>query len=218
MASADDTKSATVKPAVVKSSHPNTAAQVAPPALKTQAIKLAVEPVPAPTSKGPLTGLTVVDLTRVLAGPYCTMVLADLGARIIKVEQPGTGDDSRAFGPFVKGKSAYFSSLNRGKESIALDLKKPDDKIIFEKLLERADVLVENYRPGTMEKLGYGFETLHEKYPRLIYAAASGFGHTGPYSKRAAYDMVVQGMGGVMSGLVYGHWDQRRAASSCDDG
>ena len=153
----------------------------------------------APETKGPLSGLTVIDLTRVLAGPYCTMVLADLGARIIKVEQPGTGDDSRAFGPFVKGKSAYFSSLNRGKESIALDLKDEEDKAIFAKLLERADVLVENFRPGTMEKLGFGFDTLHEKYPRLIYAAASGFGHTGPYSKRAAYDMVVQAMGGLMS-------------------
>ena len=149
--------------------------------------------------KGPLTGITVVDLTRVLAGPYCTMVLADLGARVIKVEQPGTGDDSRAFGPFQKGKSAYFSSLNRGKESIALDLKDEGDKAIFERLLERADILVENFRPGTMEKLGYGFDALHEKYPKLIYAAASGFGHTGPYSKRAAYDMVVQAMGGLMS-------------------
>ena len=149
--------------------------------------------------KGPLTGITVIDLTRVLAGPYCTMVLADLGARVIKVEQPGTGDDSRAFGPFLKGRSAYFLSLNRGKESIALDLKKAEDKAVFEQLLERADVVVENFRPGTMEKLGYGFDTLHEKYPRLIYAAASGFGHTGPYSKRAAYDMVVQAMGGLMS-------------------
>ena len=152
-----------------------------------------------PPPKGPLSGITVVDLTRVLAGPYCTMVLADLGARVIKVEQPGSGDDSRAFGPFVKGKSAYFASLNRGKESIALDLKATEDKVIFGKLLERADVLVENFRPGTMEKLGLGFETLHERYPRLIYAAASGFGHTGPYSKRASYDMVVQAMGGLMS-------------------
>jgi CoA:oxalate CoA-transferase len=149
--------------------------------------------------RGPLSGVTVIDLTRVLAGPYCTMVLADLGARVIKIEQPGTGDDSRAFGPFLKGKSAYFSSLNRGKESIALDLKKDEDKLIFRKLLERADVLVENFRPGTMEKLGFGFDALHEAYPRLIYAAASGFGHTGPYSKRAAYDMVVQAMGGLMS-------------------
>ena len=165
--------------------------------------KSATVALPAPLDfaapKGPLTGVTVIDLSRVLAGPYCTMVLADLGARVIKVEQPRTGDDSRAFGPFVKGRSAYFSSLNRGKESIALDLKKAGDKALFEKLLERADVLVENFRPGTMEKLGYGYDALHERYPRLIYAAASGFGHTGPYSKRAAYDMVVQAMGGLMS-------------------
>jgi len=152
---------------------------------------------------GPLSGITVVDLTRVLAGPYCTMVMADLGARVIKVEQPGSGDDSRAFGPFLKGVSAYFLSLNRGKESIALDLKTPPDRAIFESLLAQADVLVENYRPGTMEKLGYGWETLHPRYPRLIYAAASGFGHTGPYAKRAAYDMVVQAMGGIMS--ITGH-------------
>ncbi len=148
---------------------------------------------------GPLEGVTIVDLTRVLAGPFCTMVLADLGARVIKVEQPGTGDDARAFGPFIDGKSAYFASLNRGKQSIALDLKTAADKAIFEQLLERADVVIENFRPGTMEKLGYGFETLHGRYPRLIYAAASGFGHSGPYSKRAAYDMVVQAMGGLMS-------------------
>ncbi len=152
---------------------------------------------------GPLSGVTIVDLTRVLAGPYCTMVLYDLGATVIKVEAPGTGDDARHIGPFIKGTSAYFSSLNRGKQSIALNLKDADDKQVFEKLLERADVLVENYRPGTMEKLGYGFETLHAKYPKLIYAAASGFGQTGPYRARAAYDMVVQGMGGIMS--VTGH-------------
>ncbi|MCA3265195.1 MAG: CoA transferase [Azospirillum sp.] len=154
-------------------------------------------------TQGPLSGITVVDLTRVLAGPYCTMVLLDLGARVIKVEPPKVGDDARAFGPFLKGKSAYFMSLNRGKESIALDLKNAEDKTIFHDLLARADVLVENYRPGTMEKLGLGWDALHAKYPKLIYAAASGFGHSGPYSKRAAYDMVVQGMGGLMS--VTGH-------------
>ena len=157
----------------------------------------------AAPNAGPLSGITVIDLTRVLAGPYCTMVLADLGARVIKVEQPGTGDDSRAYGPFLKGTSAYFLSLNRGKESIALDLKNTADRAIFDQLLAHADVLVENFRPGTMEKLGYGWDTLHQSYPRLIYAAASGFGHTGPYSKRAAYDMVVQAMGGIMS--ITGH-------------
>lgn len=148
---------------------------------------------------GPLSGITVVDLTRVLAGPYCTMLLAELGARVIKVEAPGRGDDAREYGPFVNGKSAYFISVNRGKESIALDLKAPADREIFEKLLDRADVLVENFRPGTMEKLGYGWEDLHPRFPRLIYAACSGFGHTGPHATRPAYDMVVQAMGGIMS-------------------
>ena len=154
---------------------------------------------------GPLAGITVVDLTRVLAGPYCTMLMNDLGARIIKVEAPEVGDDSRHIGPFIKDKSAYFMSLNRGKESIALDLKGEADRKIFEKLLERADVLVENFRPGTMEKLGYGYETLKTRFPKLIYAAASGFGDSGPYRTRAAYDMVVQGMGGIMS--ITGHPD-----------
>ncbi|MEE9140753.1 MAG: CoA transferase [Alphaproteobacteria bacterium] len=153
---------------------------------------------------GPLTGVTVIDLTRVLAGPYCTMVLADLGARVIKVEAPD-GDDARRIGPFVGGKSAYFMSLNRGKESVALDLKDEADRKVFEKLLARADVLVENFRAGTLEGLGYGWEELHERFPRLIYAAASGFGHTGPLARRPAYDMVVQAMGGIMS--LTGHPD-----------
>jgi CoA:oxalate CoA-transferase len=148
---------------------------------------------------GPLTGVTIIDLTRVLAGPYCTMVLADLGARVIKVEAPGRGDDARRIGPFVGGKSAYFMSLNRGKESIALDLKADTDRQVFERLLARADVLIENFRPGAMAKLGYGWESLHARYPRLIYAAVSGFGQTGPYRQRPAYDMVVQAMGGIMS-------------------
>ncbi len=149
--------------------------------------------------KGPLSGIVVVDLSRILAGPYCTLLMAEMGARVIKVEPPKGGDDARAYGPFIKGKSTYFASVNRGKESIALDLKSDADKKIFEKLLEKADVLVENFRPGTMEKLGYGWETLHAKYPKLIYAAASGFGHSGPNSKDPAYDMVMQGMGGMMS-------------------
>jgi CoA:oxalate CoA-transferase len=152
---------------------------------------------------GPLAGVTIVDLTRVLAGPYCTMVLGDLGARVIKVEAPGAGDDSRGYGPFVNGKSAYFIAMNRGKESIALDLKAPADRAILEQLLDGADVLVENFRPGALDRLGYDWDFLHSRYPRLIYAAASGFGHTGPYRSRPAYDMVVQGMGGVMS--ITGH-------------
>jgi len=149
---------------------------------------------------GPLAQLTVVDLSRVLAGPYATMVLADLGARVIKVEQPGKGDDSRHIGPFnASGQSAYFASINRGKQSIALDLKADADRAVFEALLAEADVLVENYRPGVMAKLGYGWEVLHARFPKLIYAAASGFGQTGPDSGKAAYDMVVQAMGGIMS-------------------
>jgi len=153
---------------------------------------------------GPLDDLLIVDLSRVLAGPYATLLLGDLGARIIKVERPGTGDDSRAIGPFdAKGQSAYFASINRGKESIALDLKVAADRAVFEALLARADVLVENYRPGTMARLGYGWETLHARHPRLIYAAASGFGQTGPDAGKAAYDIVVQALGGIMS--VTGH-------------
>jgi CoA:oxalate CoA-transferase len=141
----------------------------------------------------------VIDLTRVLAGPYCTMVLADLGARVIKVEAPGRGDDARAIGPFVGDRSAYFMSLNRGKESIALDLKSAEDRNIFERLLARADVLVENFRPGAMERLGYGWDELHARFPRLIAAGTSGFGQTGPYAERPAYDVIAQAMGGIMS-------------------
>ncbi len=150
-------------------------------------------------TKGPLSGIVVVDLSRILAGPYCTLLMAEMGARVIKVEPPRGGDDARAYGPFVNGKSTYFASVNRGKESIALDLKSDADRKIFEKLLEKADVVVENFRPGTMEKLGYGWDTLHKKYPKLIYASASGFGHTGPNSRDPAYDMVMQGQGGIMS-------------------
>ena len=153
--------------------------------------------------QGPLSGFTIIDLSRILAGPYCTLLLAELGARVIKVEPPQQGDDARQYGPFKNGKSAYFASVNRGKESIALDLKSPAGREIFDRLLDRADALVENFRPGTMEKLGYGWESLHQRYPRLVYAAASGFGHSGPYSHYPAYDMVVQGLGGIMS--ITGH-------------
>ncbi len=153
---------------------------------------------------GPLTGIVVVDLTRVLAGPYCTRILRDMGARVIKVEPPG-GDDARQVGPFTGDISAYFLSLNCGKESIALDLKDDVDREIFTKLLAGADVLVENYRPGVLEKLGFGWTHLQEAFPKLVYAAISGFGATGPYANRPAYDMVVQAMGGVMS--ITGHDD-----------
>lgn len=153
---------------------------------------------------GPLAGLVVVDLTRVLAGPYCTMLLADLGARVIKVEMPGDGDDARHVGPFIAAgdgppTSGYFFSVNRNKESIALNLKSDSDRKIFERLLESADVLVENYSPGTMHRFAYDWDTLHPRFPRLIMASISGFGQTGPYRELPAYDMVVQAMGGVLS-------------------
>ncbi|MCG7622759.1 CaiB/BaiF CoA transferase family protein [Epibacterium sp. Ofav1-8] len=147
----------------------------------------------------PLDGVVILDLTHVLAGPYASMTLADLGARVIKVERPGTGDDTRAFPPFKDGESAYFATINHGKESIALDLKNIDDRSVFEALLARSDVVLENFRPGVMERLGYGWEDLRIKHPRLIYGAVSGFGHTGPEAARPAYDMVVQARGGVMS-------------------
>ena len=148
---------------------------------------------------GPLSDITVIDLTRLLAGPYATMVLADLGARVVKVEHPERGDDARQVGPFAGGRSVYFESLNRGKESRALRLDDPADRREFERLVDGADVLVENFRPGVMERLGYGWESLHARWPRLIYAAVSGFGRTGPYAERPAYDLVVQAMGGLMS-------------------
>lgn len=148
---------------------------------------------------GPLSGVLVVDLTRVLAGPFCTMMLAELGARVIKVENPLGGDDARHFEPFFEGTSAYFASLNRGKESIALNLKNDLDRQLFIAMVRRADVLVENYRPGTLEKLRLGYEQLKALNPRLIYAAVSGFGHTGPWSPKPAYDLIVQALGGLMS-------------------
>jgi len=152
----------------------------------------------------PLSGITIVDLTRVLAGPFCTMILADHGARVIKVELPDGGDDARRYGPFVDGQSGYFSSINRGKESIALDLKIAADREIFERLLMQADVLTENFRAGTMARLGYDWDTLHARFPQLIYGSVSGFGQRGsPYRDRPAYDMVIQGMSGIMS--VTGH-------------
>jgi crotonobetainyl-CoA:carnitine CoA-transferase CaiB-like acyl-CoA transferase len=148
----------------------------------------------------PLDGLTVVDFTRVLSGPYCTMLLADMGARVIKIEHPDGGDDTRAWGPpFVGRESAYFLSINRNKQSLTLDLKKPAAARVLDALLEKADVLVENFRPGTMERLGLGYSALSVKYPRLVYCSISGFGQTGPRRSQAGYDAVVQAEGGLMS-------------------
>lgn len=152
-----------------------------------------------------LENLTVLDLTRVLAGPFCTMMLADMGARVIKIERPGTGDDTRSYPPFReknllgKRESLYYANLNRNKKGITLNLKAPEGKELFRKLVKKADVVVENYRPGVMDKLGLGYNSLKELNPQLIYAAVSGFGCYGPYHSRPGYDILAQAMGGMMA-------------------
>jgi len=149
---------------------------------------------------GPLDGLTVLDLTRVLSGPYCTMLLADMGARVIKIEQPGKGDDTRAWGPpFLEGESAYFLCINRNKESITLDFKHREGRAILDALISKADVLVENFRPGTLDKLGLDYASLANDHPRLVYTSVSGFGQTGPRRKEPGYDAIMQAEGGLMS-------------------
>ena len=146
----------------------------------------------------PLSGVNVLDLTNVLSGPYATLILADLGANVIKVEKPG-GDDSRKYGPFIGNKSGYFLSLNRGKKSIVIDLKESSDRVIFNKLLSKVDVLVDNFKPGTLEKFGLSWSKISKKHPKLIHAKISGFGEDGPYKNYPAYDIIVQAMGGIMS-------------------
>jgi crotonobetainyl-CoA:carnitine CoA-transferase CaiB-like acyl-CoA transferase len=151
-------------------------------------------------SSGPLDGIVVADFTRVLSGPYCTMLLADMGARVIKVEQPGKGDDTRGWGPpFVNGESAYFLSINRNKQSLTLDLKRPESRPVLDRLLARADVVVENFRPGTMARMGLAYEQLAPRHPRIVYCSVSGFGQTGPKRDLPGYDAVVQAEGGLMS-------------------
>lgn len=150
-----------------------------------------------------LENIKILDLTRVIAGPYCGAMLADLGADVIKIELPGRGDDARAYGPYINGESLYYGNLNRNKRGITLNLKSEEGKEIFRKLAKEADVVIENYRPGVMDKLGLGYEELKKLNPRLIYAAVSGFGSYGRYSKRPGYDIISQAMGGLMS--VTGH-------------
>lgn len=148
----------------------------------------------------PLDGVKVLDMTRVLAGPYCTMMLGDMGADVVKVERPEAGDDTRGYGPpFVNGESAYFMSVNRSKRSITLNLKQPDALATLGRLIETADVLVENFRPGTMEGFGFGYDTVKALNPRLIFCSISGFGHTGPNADLPGYDLIIQGEGGVAS-------------------
>lgn len=151
-----------------------------------------------------LENLTVLDLTRVLAGPFCTMMLADMGANVIKIEIPGAGDDTRAYPPFQQNvnhesESLYFANINRNKKGVTLNLKSEQGKKIFLELAKKADIVIENYRPGVMDRLGLGWEVLHQTNPRLIYAAVSGFGSYGPYHQRPRYDILAQAMGGMMS-------------------
>ena len=155
---------------------------------------------PRTDDAGALAGLTVLDLTRVLSGPYCTMMLADMGARVIKVERPGKGDDTRAWGPpFQAGESTYFLSVNRNKESVTLNLKHPDGRRLLDALIDRADVLVENFRPGTLDRMGLGYADLARRRPDLVYCSVSGYGQSGPRRNEPGYDAVLQGEGGLMS-------------------
>ena len=149
---------------------------------------------------GPLAGVKVLDLTQIMAGPMCTMLLADMGANVIKIERPGTGDDTRRMGTRLTNDIAGgFLALNRNKRSIALDLRSEDGKAVFRRMAETADIMVENFRPGVMDRLGLGYDALAEINPRLIYASISGFGGTGPYRNRGGFDLVAQGMSGLMS-------------------
>lgn len=172
---------------------------------------------PATAGARPLDGVLVLDLTRVLAGPFCTMLLGELGARVIKVERCRGGDPARGFGPFHAGRSLYFAFINRGKESIALDLKDAGDRALVERIATRADVLVENFRPGVLERLGLGYDALAARNPRLVYASASGFGQTGPWSGLPAYDTVIQAMSGLMSETGFPDGPPTRVGASIAD-
>ncbi|MCI8511684.1 MAG: CoA transferase [Lachnospiraceae bacterium] len=169
-----------------------------------------------------LEDLTVLDLTRVLAGPFCTMMLADMGAQVIKIEVPDGGDDTRTYPPFrenVNGEreSLYFANINRNKKGITLNLKAPEGKEVFRRLVKKADVVIENYRPGVMDKLGLGYDALKEINPGIIYAAISGFGCYGPYSARPGYDILAQAMGGMMAITGAKGGDPTRAGSALGD-
>jgi crotonobetainyl-CoA:carnitine CoA-transferase CaiB-like acyl-CoA transferase len=151
-----------------------------------------------PAPRPPLAGVRVIDLTRVLAGPFCAMSLGDMGAEVIKIEEPGKGDDTRGWPPFVSGEATYFLSVNRSKKSLTLNMKAPEGQEVLRRLLATADVVLENFRPGTMERLGFGYERLRKSNPRLVYCAISGFGESGPEAHRPGYDLIVQGESGIM--------------------
>lgn len=167
-------------------------------------------------NSGALAGVRVLDLTRVLAGPFSTMMLADMGAEVIKIEVPKTGDDSRKFGPFVNGESSYYMNLNRNKKGVTLNLK-GRGKEIFLEMMKKADIVIENYRPGTMEKLGLGYEELKKINPRIVYGAVSGFGHYGPYKDRAGYDIIGQAMSGLMSTTGWSGGEPTRTGTAMSD-
>ena len=166
---------------------------------------------------GPFSGLLVIDLTHVLNGPFGTTMLSDLGARVIKIEPPGHGDDTRTYGPFLNDQSLYFSFVNRGKESIVLNLKDDADRAIFLNMVGQADVLTENFRPGTMKHLDFSYEELAKINPRLIYASSSGFGQTGPLASYPAYDTIVQAMSGIMSMTGFPDGPPTRVGTSLSD-
>jgi crotonobetainyl-CoA:carnitine CoA-transferase CaiB-like acyl-CoA transferase len=153
---------------------------------------------PKNASRPPLAGVRVLDLTRVLAGPFCSMSLGDMGAEVIKIEEPGKGDDTRGWPPFAGGEATYFLSVNRNKKSLTLNMKAPEGQEILRKLIARSDVVLENFRPGTMERLGFGYDKLRRLNPRLIYCSISGFGESGPEASRPGYDLIVQGESGIM--------------------
>lgn len=167
--------------------------------------------------KGALEQLTVLDLTRVLAGPYCSMMLADMGADVIKIELPGRGDDSRGHYPQKNGESYYFMNLNRNKRGMTLNLKSPEGKQIFLRLVEKADIVIENFRPGVMDRLGLGYEELKKANPAIIYGCVSGFGHTGPYSNRPGYDIIGQAMSGLMSTTGWEETGPTRCGTAISD-
>src|SRR5437879_10001781 len=176
------------------------------------------EPQRSVNPKAPLSDVVVVDLSRVFAGPYCTMMLGDMGATVIKVEQPGKGDDTRHFGPpYIAGESAYYLGLNRNKQSITIDFNDPGQKQRLLELISTATVLDENFRPGTLERQGLGYEALRAINPGLIYCSISGYGQTGPYASRPGYDFVAQGESGLMSVTGESDGEPQRVGSPVGD-
>src|SRR5258708_11939900 len=166
---------------------------------------------------GPFSDLLVIDLTHVLNGPFGTTILSELRGRVIKVEPPGHGDDTRTYGPFYKGQSLYFSFINRGKESIVLNLKEEHDRSLFRNMIRRADILTENFRPGAMDRLGFSYAELSKINPRLIYASSSGFGQTGPLKTYPAYDTIVQALSGLISTTGLPDCPPNRVCTSLSD-